>query len=161
IDWSNAIDWSGGDPEFSSVILEGDQCLVFFLGGIPRTVDGVADCQGFSTNPRNPAAPGGGRRAICYEFHSPPLVKLHDNAFLSYLDPYQKQPYAYFSSYKYRNGYNRYFPVSGDSDCAKLEVWPYARKLGEQPEYVNPDTWQIISAGADTQFGPGTVLPSG
>jgi hypothetical protein len=50
----DGIDWNGNgkiDPpdQGGDVILEGDQCLVFFLGGINGT-------KGFSTNPANPAA---------------------------------------------------------------------------------------------------------
>src|SRR5262249_20519873 len=47
--------------EPAPVTLEGDQCLVFFLGGIPATVNGVADCTGFSRNLHNPAAAAGER----------------------------------------------------------------------------------------------------
>jgi general secretion pathway protein G len=35
-------------------VLEGDQCLVFFLGGIPSVPNPNGGCQGFSTNPRAP-----------------------------------------------------------------------------------------------------------
>jgi prepilin-type N-terminal cleavage/methylation domain-containing protein len=54
--WSTAnIDWTGGAvPNFQGpIILQGDQCLVFFLGGIPSsTGPGVV---GFSASPTNPA----------------------------------------------------------------------------------------------------------
>jgi hypothetical protein len=68
------LDLSGGDPAtvfYMSLLfpqaapdswrgagkLEGDQCLVFFLGGVQK--DG--SCYGFSTNPRDPmAAPKAG-----------------------------------------------------------------------------------------------------
>jgi RNA polymerase sigma factor (sigma-70 family) len=75
--------------------------------------------------------------------------------------------YAYFSSYKKANGYNRYFgySVNGQatyfSDCQMLGVWPYAH--GNQPNlgfpnlrYLNSTTYQIISSGRDTIFGSGT-----
>src|SRR5262249_1485200 len=48
---TTGIDWLPGQP--GPVTLEGHQCLVFFLGGIP--VNGV--CTGFSSNPANPALP--------------------------------------------------------------------------------------------------------
>ncbi len=44
-------------PAANGVILEGDQCLVFFLGGIPLPVGGgnaIPGCQGFSPDPKNP-----------------------------------------------------------------------------------------------------------
>ena len=58
-----AIDWSGGlgmpPPDASGlsyVVLEGDQCLVFFLGGIPTTGDGsTPGALGFASSPGEPA----------------------------------------------------------------------------------------------------------
>jgi hypothetical protein len=154
------IDWNGnGIAGDKPVVLEGDQCLVFFLGGIPATGQ-VLGCLGFSANPLNPAFPGGQRRGPFYEFTAERLVQIHGNKFYSYLDGYRKKPYAYFSSYGKRNGYNRYFSLDDSkSDCASLGVWPYAESIkGGSPQYVNPAKFQIISAGADGQFRPGTDL---
>src|SRR5262249_17808193 len=54
------IDWSGGTvPGFTQAVLEGHQCLVFFLGGIPTKSGTTFGCTGFSANPKNPAALGG------------------------------------------------------------------------------------------------------
>src|SRR5207247_2502159 len=48
------IDWNGNGNADGPVILEGDQCLVFFLGGIP--IQGTpAGVLGFSTDPRDPS----------------------------------------------------------------------------------------------------------
>ncbi len=96
-----------------------------------------------------------------YEFMTNRLVRLHGNAFYSYLDAFGQQPYAYFSSYGRRNGYNKYFTHLGDSDCSRLGVWPYARSLAEKPDYINANSFQIISAGADGKFGRGSILPNG
>src|SRR5262249_15607669 len=90
--------------EPAPVTLEGDQCLVFFLGGIPATVNGVADCTGFSRNLHNPAAAAGERISPFYEFKSSRLVRRHGNPFYSYLDAYGEQPFAYFSAYGRSNG---------------------------------------------------------
>src|SRR5262245_30002598 len=56
------VDWNGNgqidagtSPGTAYVDLEGDQCLVFFLGGIPNPT--TPTNQGFSTNPANPSAP--------------------------------------------------------------------------------------------------------
>jgi hypothetical protein len=78
---------------------------------------------------------------------------------LSYLDTYGSTdgkgnlvtgaPYAYFSSYQTRNGYNRYI----GSDCPTLKVFPYAQG---STQYLNPTGFQLISAGADLKFGPGS-----
>jgi hypothetical protein len=87
------------------------------------------------------------------------------NGFFAYNDPW-KTPYAYFSSGKRRNNYNAYYNPAGSgaalaSDCATLGVWPY---IDPNSNYMNPDTYQIISAGSNQAFGQGsnlTLVPSG
>jgi prepilin-type N-terminal cleavage/methylation domain-containing protein len=120
------IDWNNNGVPDAAVDLEGHQCLVFFLGGIPAgpfngQVNGV---MGFSTNPSNPAAPGGERIGPFYRdfkadrlniLQTPPLVPMlyglpvaTNSTYFSYMDPWGANPYAYFSTYKKVNGYNRY-----------------------------------------------------
>lgn len=187
------IDWDGnGKLTPGEVLLEGDQCLVFFLGGIPgRDANNIPFTSGFSTNPQNPAyhtasnAPGSEVVAPFFEFSSDRLKILPQrvsyilpkdpsltvsSAHYSYLDTYRVAPYAYFSSFKSRNDYNHYAKslivrgTSGSllsSDCTSLFVWPYAEALPTSttaPRYHNPNTFQIISAGADGQFGRGSDL---
>ncbi len=189
------IDWNGnGQLDDGQVLLEGDQCLVFFLGGIPGPPASTPFTTGFSTNPQNPAfhtiAVGSETNAPLFEFSSDrltrntprnapysvstdprnplPVAPLH----YSYLDTYRGAPYAYFSSNKTRNGYNRYFSIAllsntttPTSDCDSLGVWPYAEGLNP-PRYLNPNSFQIISAGANGTmqavhnmgFGQGTNL---
>src|SRR5262249_51252778 len=84
-----------------------------------------------------------------FEFKSNRLVA-GNNGFFSYLDPFGKKPYAYFSSYKGNNGYSPY----GTSDCASLGVSPYYERTSPLT-YLRPSGFQIISAGSDTIFGPG------
>jgi hypothetical protein len=161
IDFTQGIDWNGNgmidSPEAGGdVILEGDQCLVFFLGGIPDRSGVVANCLGFSKDPRNPAQWHGDRIMPMFEFEASRLVTIHGNRFYSYLDPHALKPFAYFSSFKKRNGYN----PQGTTDCPTLGVWPYAAGLNPT-QYLNPNTFQLISAGADGRFGQGTVLPDG
>src|SRR5262249_44521606 len=90
------------------------------------------------------------------------LVSRGGSAFFSYTDPYDRnQPYAYFSSYGSRNGYNRYYsalPPNNISDCNGLGVWPYAEATLPSMRYLNPETFQIISAGDDGTFGQGSNL---
>jgi prepilin-type N-terminal cleavage/methylation domain-containing protein len=85
--WANpGIDWNGNgniDPANlgGDMILEGDQCMVFFLGGIPSipSIGGSVPqfaCLGFSSNPLNPAAAGGDRIPPFHEFDSNRLVIL-------------------------------------------------------------------------------------
>jgi prepilin-type N-terminal cleavage/methylation domain-containing protein len=163
-DWTSGIDWSGGNPTFlangKAIILEGDQCLVFCLGGIP-TAD-ASNVTGFSTNSRNPTALGGDRKGPFFTFQGGNRLFLRgtdvagngNSAFPSYTDAYDLgQPYVYFSSYNKDNGYNRYANLG--SDCASLGIAPYFQSAGPPVIYYNRATFQIVSAGADAQFGPG------
>jgi len=203
---TQGIDWNGNgtiDPPGASpwvpgmdcpggITLEGDQCLVFFLGGIPvlpnPSLGTTAQCLGFSTNPRNPASPTTDRIGPFLEFDSKRLVLLRFagnpfNRYFSYGDNYcttdgfgtlvSGAPYAYFSSYKNPNGYNRYatfqlaqpvYPAPGvalafgASDCSTLGVaggayFESASTIGTK--YLKPNSFQIISAGADGFFGLG------
>jgi hypothetical protein len=199
---SVAIDWNNNGAVDNPVDLEGHQCLVFFLGGIPAgTFNGqVNSTMGFSTNPANPAATGGERIGPFYrDFKANRLVILPtlplstnisvaNTTYFSYLDPWEKNPYAYFSAYKKINGYNRYYnyyfgaaPNLGltlnsvtDNNFLIVEdrlgnisnppatiipLWPYAANGGNgNAVYDNKDTYQIICSGADKIFGQGTPM---
>jgi hypothetical protein len=188
------IDWVGDGqpppPPASNLdpILEGEQCLVFFLGGIPSYLTGTVT--GFSTNGSDPSwhtyvNPPGDIVAPFFDFKSNRLVHFSQlvpamagiNDFYVYMDGYGKTPYAYFSSYKTPNGYNRYWalqfpysptPAAPVSDCSALGVWPYAQagiyfappppNSPSTPVYLNSQSYQIVSAGKDYIFGPGTVI---
>ncbi len=185
----NRIDWNGvtgptatqagGNPTETNpqkninntFILDGGQCLVFFLGGIPLPAGSqTVGTQGFSTNPLNPAFASSERISPFYEFKSNRLRL--SGSFYHYLDYHgnvndpNSKAIAYFSSYGRRNGYNRYYSQPGDSsDCHNPTLyatgetpyrgtWPLAEASGR---YLNPDSFQIISAGANQVFGPGTT----
>jgi general secretion pathway protein G len=186
------VDWNNNGAVDGEVILEGDQCLVFFLGGIPTApiLPGqpiAFGCSGFSYLGSNPATPGGtSRKGPYFEFKSNKLVQIHGadnsvNRYFSYVDGYgnssapTKGVYAYFSSYRSPNGYNRYNALlnAPTSDCALLGalqgagspngIWPYAEFLGNTIptcRFLNSSSFQIISAGADGLFGPGTDFSS-
>jgi len=165
------IDWDGSGTPSPDVLLEGDQCLVFFLGGIPDNITGGTPAvTGFSTNPSNPAhhvKSGGDVTPPLFEFVSsrlvrivPPPLSTRTTQFFSYADTYSftgppgvlqaGAPYAYFSSYKVRNGYVAL-------DCQTLGVTPYAEGVGR---FLNPSTYQIISAGSNNFFGTGSFNPA-
>lgn len=140
-------DWDGdGVSNANPVTLEGQHCLVFFLGGIPTA--GGTGVSGFSTNQINPTQPGGSRRGPFFEFKSNRLERDTTNAinpsnFLVYFGPFldyditKRRPYAYFSCGPTGNDYNRFAlrPVPNNpaaansatpvSDCASLGVFPY------------------------------------
>ncbi len=172
------LDWSGGLNKAlldnTGVILEGDQCLVFFLGGMPQAGSGATmGTQGFSTNPQYPTLVSG-ERFQYYNFKTNRLVVLpgRNNRFPSYQNAHENTVYAYFSSYNRQNGYNPYgLPTTPGavSDCDKVGtlygvagLWPYAETwqtaAGAPPtRYVSPQGFQLISAGPDGKFGPGTT----
>ncbi|GIW86624.1 MAG: hypothetical protein KatS3mg108_0948 [Isosphaeraceae bacterium] len=175
-------------PEPGLIYLEGHECLVFFLGGIPSSSGvGVA---GFSKLPNNPfvgdAAQPNRMQASSFEFRSDRLNDLDDgDGMPGYLDPLSSGGtpgegnlhfYAYFSGY----GQNQYDP----NDVNFLEertlqkfgneaMWsgapamagspapnPYTSSLPVVPgvgmvSYMNPNGFQIVSAGGDGYYGPG------
>jgi general secretion pathway protein G len=180
-----AMPWAGAGVTIPAAgyILEGDQCLVFFLAGPPV---GGAPPQpkllgGFSINPKDPvylppynaARPQLDRKRY-YDF-DPGRVVFRANAanpstavFPSFQDPYKKQPYAYFSSYKRADGYS---PTAVPANSVanwwgatpnSLGLLPYVKTAaagGQGTVYHNSTTFQIISAGLDGQFGPGGLWP--
>jgi general secretion pathway protein G len=142
--------WNGAPLANNQVVvLSGDQCLVFFLGGI--VTGSPPDCQGFSTDLRDPTSGTQQRNGPFFKFESKRLAP-GANGFYSYNDPYGTA-YAYFSAYKRTNGYYRY----NSSDCSNLNVSPYEtpNSTSTNRAFYNPNTFQIISAGKDGKFGPG------
>lgn len=131
---ANAATWG------VSGTLSGDECLVFFLGGINQ--------QGFSTDPTNPANFAAGKVPPFYNFPSGRVVN-GLNGHPAYKDYFGKLPYAFFSS---TNGYG--------NDCpGYMSGGPYLSAPGI---FINPDTVQIFASGADGAFGAGgTVLVKG
>jgi len=141
------IDQGAGTVNWGvSGTLSGDQCLVFFLGGIPNGQGGVG---GFSTNNLNPS--DSNSRHPFFDFKVDRLVKTAGGNF-SYKDYYKNGSntavYAYFSSNGIPNNYN-------PSDCSSLGVQPYMSAAGQ---YYKNDGFQIISPGKDGVFGS---VPSG
>jgi prepilin-type N-terminal cleavage/methylation domain-containing protein len=175
LNWNSVppIDWSGGQGGIPAggIILEGDQCLVFFLNG-PGGVNG----NGWSVNPTNPTLVTGPRVGPFFEF---PLTRLGTYAhpstsqsaavsamFPSFFDPYatpsigKGQPYAFFCSGRSAGGYNpnKLLPTSAIvGDCPSLGLIPY---LQTNSRFYNNNTFQIISAGKNLLFGPGGVWPN-
>ena len=152
------IDWNGDGVIDSKniVILEGSQCLMFFLGGI----NGY---KGFSTNPVNPVDFNRNDRIGPFFKVNSPSTQLSAGAFPGLKDPWGMN-YAYFSSYGNLNGYYRYGSpaVAGStSDCAGL--WPYYTAVDSAGvvTFANPDSFQIISAGPDMVFGGGGLWSPG
>jgi prepilin-type N-terminal cleavage/methylation domain-containing protein len=159
------VAWFGANTP-SSVTLEGQQCLVFYLGGTQSTTGGNR-CLGFSDDPLNPSNFSGGTRAIgpFYEFPSNRLIPGPNGPFV-FSDAYSYRsttpvPYAFFGRYgPTPNKYNLQPWVAGGvpGDCPSLGISPYYQPGSNPQQFMNPNTWQIISAGADGKFGAGGAV---
>ncbi|REJ83823.1 MAG: type II secretion system protein, partial [Planctomycetota bacterium] len=161
------------------LVLNGAECLVFFLGGVPRQVDRDGDgnfdgwgVDGFSTNPQLPFAAGGNRIAPFADLKSDRLIDIDfirglntDELMPEYLDPLPGQdiPYQYLSGYE-GHGY-RPFGLTGndvDNELMDFSVGLFAHYLEVVPSATDPDgegwnndTHQFISPGQDGEFGLG------
>ncbi len=147
--------------------LIGNECLVFFLGGMPDRTGGFAMI-GFSKNPNNPFATGGSSRIGPFtEFQSQRLVDTipsgGGNSFPEYVDPLPNQnaPYGYLSANDGR-GYpagSSYYRTPGEDANLNntLETAEDANSNGvlDTGPAFKPDTYQIVSPGFDTDYGAG------
>lgn len=182
-DWSKDPIVGGVQQHTMYYDLEGDQCLVFFLGGIP--VNGVPT--GFARNVKNPAShvivtPGGTPVVTVdqkqgtdqfYEFKLNRLINrggVSSNnkvpwGFMSYADPLngikRVQVYAYFTSYGKANFYNNLDCQGMATTLGLSNCFPRVASANP-PTYVNANSFQIMSAdlkSGDFQlgsFGPGS-----
>jgi prepilin-type N-terminal cleavage/methylation domain-containing protein len=158
------IDWDGNTLQATSdVILEGDQCLVFFLGGIPAPcpagnntpianvlpVTTPPACLGFSANPKNPAdTVNPDRIGPFYEFNSSRLVLVLNNAgvtstqtatFAAFRSPLH---YSYLDRYGQSDGYGTLvagFPYAYFSTNKATNSYdPYTSSSGIPPPPSTP-----------------------
>lgn len=138
--------------------LSGGECLVFFLGGVFDST-GVTP-NGFSKNPANPfsiASGGTNRQGPYFEFTISRFTDIDNDTAVEYKDafPSQQLPYLYFSSYGgrgYRTGELPDIPALG----VKVTNVYHQGKPGDTlgPAF-KPKSFQIISPGADSQYGTG------
>lgn len=195
-----------GDGNFTSMwILEGDEALVFFLGGVPRTYNDPAtgvtfELTGFCKRPDMPLFGQVdtvanykftlNRDKPFFEFKGDRLIDFDGDGFPSYIDSLgtdeESRPYVYFSSY----GSNSYDPqdcnfnpqvttnpsLGGTADDSTMPSQTYARMFGgsltpsispnpyttgpaaptgRNPAWQKPQSYQILSAGADRKYGFG------
>jgi len=166
------------DGDKTDVIhLDGAECLVFFLGGVVDPATGAL--VGFSKNPINPFAVGGNREGPFFEFKGSfnnyvgagRLVDTDADRFPEYLDPIEGQtaPYLYFA-----NGYRTI--NDGTRKWVNADSWDPNATTGQRMRRAyylapianqsypagattstphNKSTFQIISAGFDSQYGNG------
>jgi prepilin-type N-terminal cleavage/methylation domain-containing protein len=169
--WKAPCDWNGNGTTNEAYTLTGQQCLVFYLGGIPTYSGTTIGMTGFSPNvqfstanpygPASPATPGSTRKGPYFNFKASRLVMA--GHFPVYIDPWKVtaitmwapargQAFAFFSSQGKMNGYTA-------GDCGGI-AYPYYEPLASGlPNYANSNRYQILSAGADGVFG-GTGSPT-
>jgi hypothetical protein len=167
-----------GDTTDPEVKLEGGDCLVFFLGGMPvpspPTNPTSFSLLGFTKNPQDPFSrvANANREKSAYDFAADRLVDTDVplDGMPEFKDSYpgQLKPLLYFSSYE-GNGYRAAeYPITGSFPKA-----PYLQNPGQlQTNGTAPDTnyylvtissgnpfnsksFQIISPGMDGEYGPG------
>lgn len=164
------VDFDGSGSAAGAHALNGNECLVFFLGGMPDRSGGNFAMTGFSKNPNNPFATGGNSRVGPFtEFQSQRLVDVFDgsssgtNGFPEYVDPLPNQtaPYGYLSANDgrgYPTGSSFYRAPGEDANLNNtLETTEDANSNGvldTGPAY-KPESYQIVSPGFDTDYGAG------
>jgi prepilin-type N-terminal cleavage/methylation domain-containing protein len=174
-----SIDWNGDGVLSEELYLEGEQCLVFHLGGVPYQPGppvgtGPISMIGFAANKQNPAAlpiPNEHRDGPFFEFQSNRLLPFPRSGagpkFPAYLDPWMqtggnanRQPFAFFASYNVEGAglYNNDCPslLLSPPDAAGASLTPY-QPTGSTT-FLNPSSFQIISAGRDGKFGAGGAV---
>jgi type II secretory pathway pseudopilin PulG len=158
------VDWNGDGQPNGPWLLKGNQCLVFYLGGIPNLLDvkirGASPApQGFAANNMNPGlavTQSPKRKGPYFNFVTTRLYYPVQQVFPSwdgftYLDPWMTKsgplyltlggsPYAFFSFAGIRNQY---------AHTNDYGAYPYMTGVGQ---YTNLTTYQIISAGKDGIF---------
>jgi prepilin-type N-terminal cleavage/methylation domain-containing protein len=102
------MDYNGNGKLDAPVVLTGDECLVFFLGGVPEQVTTgnttAWGATGFARYPTNPFISGvamaNSRTKPYFEFRNDRLVDIDGDGYPSYVDALNNgKIYAYFSSY--------------------------------------------------------------
>jgi len=180
VDWDNSFATTAkkipgiGDPN-SILVLEGHQCLVFYLGGIadsgtvanpviPPSMTGFASDPLNPTLPANSGLPGsapGDRIGPFYSFERPRLETIlfaTSVRFPAYKDRYGT-PYAYYGgtggANSYVGGCPSLVPSSGNKTVPGLlpVVTCPSGYLDTGVKFMKPDSVQIISAGKNKAFG--------
>ena len=162
-------DFNGDGDTDDFFVLKGDQCLVFFLGGM---FDSITGFNGFHPDPTNPfqknaASPIGpfmdfDIERVLYDFEV--QYPFYDNGtttgadcsmhFPVYADPLpgQTRPYIYSVSYD-GAGYNDNPGGDANTEATGSTVFNVYTTTGGV--HYKPHTFQIISPGYDGEYGEG------
>lgn len=123
--------WLAGNPNLD-LHLNGAECLVFFLGGVPDTNPSQPSLIGFSKNPTTPFdRVASNRIGPFFTFDSTRLVDKDGDNVVEFVDPLPSQasPYLYFSSNGGRG---------------------YRTELGTDPNWCNTDNWDDANNAEST-----------
>jgi type II secretory pathway pseudopilin PulG len=177
-------DINGDGDTTDTIALNAGECLVFFLGGVyEKASNGNFRVYGFSKNPARPflnpghtstdpgydatlSATNSGRRGPYFEFDISRFVDTDaalapgENA-PEYLDsfPSQQKPYIYLSSYDGRGYRSSDISGTGMTNVYTQGNPGTAPSASDTP--FKPKSYQIISPGADFEFGTGGNYTSG
>jgi prepilin-type N-terminal cleavage/methylation domain-containing protein len=154
INWASTVNPAPPGFPATGVILEGDQCLVFFLGGVYDPAQN--GMMGFSTNPKNPSMDNAaGERKKYFDFPAGRLSTSKSTSFPSYMDNYAQMPIVYFApglpGSSTPNTYNENHKFSFDGGTTYVS--PYYNIAGPPKKYWNQTTYQLIMAGNNGLFG--------
>lgn len=139
-------------PGKTTITLDGPECLVFFLGGA-RDIDGTFI--GFSNNPAKPFSPlGNSRVPRFFDFRQDRLSDIDNDKNPEYRDvfPGQTMPYIYLSSRYSVNDLDQDGDLNTTNDRWMQNI--YTQGTGSN-SFWNPQTFQIVSPGPDSIYGPG------
>jgi general secretion pathway protein G len=160
---STPVDWNNNSTPGEKLELFGEECLTFFLGGIPSSPgSGPNTCLGFSSDDSNPGdTTSTKRRGPFMDFKSARLDREASNGFFKYRDPFSTSTspayYIFFSCNGTTNGYS--LTDARQTTAAGVQVQPYYQTPPSislpAGVFMNRDGFQIISAGRDGKFGPG------
>lgn len=113
---------------------------------------------GFSPDVEHPLT-GTGERTKFFDFKADRLIDPDEDGWFSYQLAYSDSEIAYFESNSYRKNVGTTTQVARYSvdDFAKTQAAgvarPYSTTRGTKVEWVNDDTFQLICAGIDADFG--------
>jgi prepilin-type N-terminal cleavage/methylation domain-containing protein len=172
---------NGGADWSTPIVLNGSECLTFFLGGL-RKSSTEFEVIGFSKNPAQPfERTSKNRIGPFFKFNTARMMDFDGDGVLEYKDPLPSQtlPYVYLAGQS--GSYNTTFDdtsspgVWWNSDSWSqsltaqqlIQIGYYstldttsstaqARMAGSSP--INPRGYQIISPGADKRYGTGGLF---
>ncbi|WP_166830572.1 type II secretion system protein [Thalassoroseus pseudoceratinae] len=160
-------DFNGNGNTTDSFSLTGNECLVFFLGGMADQDGDNFAMIGFSKNPANPFTRAGSSRLGPFtEFETGRLVDnipSGGNGFPEYVDPLPNQtaPYGYLSANNGRGYAAGTMPYRLPGEDANLNNTLDASEDANSNSTLDvgqpfkPDSYQIVSPGFDNEHGTG------